>query len=150
MYRRDLLKICFTPTISCQLGTIRAFYDYLHDEEGLQLINPVKKAYRLRLPKPLPKHLKDEQVALLFKETKDARDQGMFMLMLMLRYGLRVEEVEQLTIGVMDYRRRYSSLSSTGKAARTQLLWPSPDSAGSFPMRKEPVLIWFFGLRSPG
>ena len=86
-------------TINCHLGTLRAFYDYLHDEEGLPLINPVKKAYRLRLAKPLPKHLKDEQVALLFKEIKDVRDRAMFMLML--RCGLRVEEVARLTIDAM-------------------------------------------------
>jgi len=59
----------------------------------------VKKAYRLRLAKPLPKHLKDEQVALLFKEIKDVRDRAMFMLML--RCGLRVEEVARLTIDAM-------------------------------------------------
>jgi site-specific recombinase XerD len=58
-YTDHLLRKRQKPkTINCHLGTIRAFYDYLHDEEGLQLINPVKKAYRLRLPKPLPKHLK--------------------------------------------------------------------------------------------
>jgi len=77
-YTEYLLRKRQKPkTINCHMGSIRAFYDYLHDEEGLQLINPVKKAYRLRLPRPLPKHLKDEQVALLFKEIKDARDRAM-------------------------------------------------------------------------
>jgi len=99
-YTEHLLRKRQKPkTINCHLGTLHAFYDYLHDEEGLPLINPVKKAYRLRLPKPLPKHLKDEQVALLFKEIKDVRDRAMFMLML--RCGLRVEEVARLTIDAM-------------------------------------------------
>jgi len=59
----------------------------------------VKKAYRLRLAKPLPKHLKNEQATLLFKEIKDVRYRAMFMLML--RCGLRVEEVARLTIDAM-------------------------------------------------
>ncbi|MBM4278206.1 MAG: hypothetical protein FJ130_10050 [Deltaproteobacteria bacterium] len=85
--------------MNCHLGTLRAFYDYLYDKEGLPLINPVKKAYRLRLAKPLPKHLKNEQATLLFKEIKDVRYRAMFMLML--RCGLRVEEVARLTIDAM-------------------------------------------------
>lgn len=57
----------------------------------------MKKAYRLRFAKPLPKHLKDEQATLLSKEIKDVR----VMFMLMLRCGLRVEEVARLTIDAM-------------------------------------------------
>src|SRR4030042_4870095 len=67
-YTEHLLRKRQKPkTINCHLGTIRGFYDYLHDEEGLPLINPVKNAYRLRLPKPLPKHPTAEQGPLLFK-----------------------------------------------------------------------------------
>lgn len=110
-------------TINSHLGSIRAFYGYLHDEEGLPLINPVKKAYRLRLPKPLPKHLKEEQVALLFKEIKDARDRAMFMLML--RCGLSVEEVVRLTIDAIDYRRRQLFFSN-GKGSQDRAVMAFP------------------------
>jgi site-specific recombinase XerD len=115
-------------TINCHLGTIRAFYDYLHDEEGLLLINPVKKAYRLRLPKPLPKHLKDEQVALLFKEIKDARDRAMFMLML--RCGLRVEEVARLSIDAIDYPRRHLFVYN-GKGSKDRVVYLSEDTGAA-------------------
>jgi site-specific recombinase XerD len=125
-YTDHLLRKRHKPkTINCHLGSIRAFYNYLHDEEGLQLINPVKKAYRLRLPKPLPKHLKDEQVTLLFKEIKDARDRAMFMLML--RCGLRVEEVARLTIGAIDYRRR-QLLVFNGKGSKDRVVYLSEDT----------------------
>jgi site-specific recombinase XerD len=115
-------------TINCHLGTLRAFYDYLHDEEGLPLINPVKKTYRLRLPKPLPKHLKDEQVTLLFKEIKDARDRAMFMLML--RCGLRVEEVARLSIDAIDYRRRHLFVFN-GKGSKDRVVYLSEDTGAA-------------------
>ena len=125
-YTEHLLRKRQKPkTINCHLGTIRGFYDYLHDEEGLPLINPVKKAYRLRLPKPLPKHLKDEQVALLFKEIKDARDRVMFMLML--RCGLRVEEVARLSIDAIDYPRRHLFVFN-GKGSKDRIVYLSEDT----------------------
>ena len=48
-------------TITCHLQTIRLFFDYLIDDEGMKIVNPVRKI-SIRLPKPLPRHLKDDQV----------------------------------------------------------------------------------------
>jgi site-specific recombinase XerD len=126
IYTDHLLRKRQKPkTINCHLGSIRGFYDYLHDEEGLPVINPVKKAYRLRLPKPLPKHLKDEQVTLLFQEIKDARDRAMFMLML--RCGLRVEEVARLSIDAIDCRRR-QLIVFNGKGSKDRVVYLSEDT----------------------
>src|SRR3972149_2173291 len=73
-YMDHLLRRRTKPkTINCHFGCIHAFYDYLIEDEGMPLANPVKKNYRLRLPRPLPKHLRDEQVEALFKEINDAR-----------------------------------------------------------------------------
>src|SRR4030065_1469318 len=69
-------------TVNCHFGCIHAFYDYLIEDEGRPLANPVKKNYRLRLPRPLPTHLRDAQVESLFQEINDARDRALFMLML--------------------------------------------------------------------
>ncbi len=57
-------------TINCHFGCIHDFYNYLIEDEGMPLSNPVKKNYRLRLPRPLPKHLRDEQITLLFNEIR--------------------------------------------------------------------------------
>ena len=57
MYVDDLLRKRRTPkTITCHLQTIRLFFDYLINEEGIPIVNPVTRI-SLRLPKPLPRHL---------------------------------------------------------------------------------------------
>ena len=81
-------------TINCQLNRIRKFYDFLIYEQGLKIDNPVRRGCGLRMGRPLPKHLRDEQVDLLLAVVNDVRDEAMFMLML--RSGLRVAEVAGL------------------------------------------------------
>jgi site-specific recombinase XerD len=112
-------------TINCHLGCIHAFYDYLIEDERMPLINPVRKHYRLRLPRPLPKHLRDEQVATLFKEINDIRDRAMFMLML--RCGLRVEEVARLTVDAIEYRSRQLYVLN-GKGSKDRVVYLSEDA----------------------
>src|SRR5208337_3134597 len=68
-------------TITYYLQTVRLFFDYLIDEEGMAMANPVTKI-SIRLPKPLPRHLKDTEVASLLAVVTKARDRAMFMLML--------------------------------------------------------------------
>jgi integrase/recombinase XerD len=61
-------------TVNCQLDSIRGFYEYLRDEERLKMDNPVKRGYALKLSQPLPKHLRDEEVAKLLAVITSARD----------------------------------------------------------------------------
>ena len=62
-------------TITCHLQTIRLFFDYLNDDEGIKMVNPVTKI-SIRLPKPLPRHLKDDQVGKLLAVITDPQRQG--------------------------------------------------------------------------
>ena len=78
-------------TINCRLDSVRGFFTYWSQEEGIPRPNPVKKGFVLRLARPLPRYLKDEEVTKLFQTIQDLRDRAIFMLML--RCGLRVEEV---------------------------------------------------------
>ena len=112
-------------TVNCHMGCIHAFYEYLIEDERLPLINPVRKNYRLRLPRPLPKHLRDEQVVTLFKRIDDTRDRAMFMLML--RCGLRVEEVSRLTADAIDYRSRQLYVFN-GKGSKDRVVYLSEDA----------------------
>jgi site-specific recombinase XerD len=110
-------------TITCHLQTIRLFFDYLIEEEGMKMNNPVIRV-SIRLPKPLPRHLHDDQVAKFFKVITDPRDRAIFMLML--RCGLRVEEVAKLTAGALDLARR-RLLVINGKGGKDRVVYLSED-----------------------
>ena len=112
-------------TINCHLVSIHSFYDYLVYQEELAINNPVKKGYHLRLARPLPKHLQDEQVAGLLSTIKSCRDRAMFMLML--RCGLRVAEVANLTIDAVDWRRRRLYVYH-GKGGKDRVVYISDDT----------------------
>jgi site-specific recombinase XerD len=112
-------------TINCQLSSIRSFYDFLHYEEEVPVQNPVRKGCSLRLPKPLPRHLKDEEVESLFGQIRNPRDRAMFMLML--RCGLRVAEVAALTIDSIDQKRRKIFVQN-GKGGRDRVVYISSDA----------------------
>ena len=112
-------------TINCHLDSIRGFYNYLREEEDMALANPVRRGYTLRLSKPLPRYLRDEELILLFRAIGSKRDQSMFMLML--RSGLRVEEVANLTLSAIDVKRR-RILVEHGKGAKQRVVYISDDA----------------------
>ena len=125
-YMDHLLRHRKKPkTINCHFSCIHAFYEYLIEDDRMPIINPVRTHYRLRLPNPLPKHLRNEQVTTLFKEINDTRDKAMFMLML--RCGLRVEEVARLTADAIDYRSRQLYVFN-GKGNKDRVVYLSEDA----------------------
>ena len=111
-------------TITCHLQTIRLFFDYLVNEEGRSMVNPVSRI-SLRLPKPLPRHLRDDQAKKLLTLITDPRDRAMFLLML--RCGLRVQEVADLTGDAIDFGRRQIFVSH-GKGAKDRVVYMSEDA----------------------
>ena len=90
-------------TINCHLACIRAFYHYLFHLEEMKIPNPVKKGSALRMSKPLPRHLRDEEVSVLLRRIAKPRDKA--MVMVMLRCGLRVEELAHLQLSDLDLRQ---------------------------------------------
>jgi len=112
-------------TINCHLDSIRGFYNYLIHEEDLRIDNPVKRNYNLRLPKPLPKYLRNEDVSRLFGHIKSFRDRAIFMLML--RCGLRLEEVANLTIAAIDFPRSQLFIYD-GKGGKDRVVYMSSDA----------------------
>lgn len=112
-------------TINCHLDSIRGFYNYLIDEEDVKINNPVKRNYNLRLPRPLPRYLRDEDVPQLFAHIKNHRDRAIFMLML--RCGLRLEEAANLTLRAIDLRRAQLFIYE-GKGGKDRVVYLSGDA----------------------
>ena len=112
-------------TINCYLDGIRDFYDYLITEENIPMINPVKRGYALRLSRPLPRYLRDEEIPRLFSVIDSQRDRAMFMVML--RCGLRVEELAHLTLAALDLPRSQVFIYE-GKGAKDRVVYLSNDA----------------------
>ena len=112
-------------SINCYLAIIRVFYNYLRYEERIKLLNPVKTNCRLLVPRPLPRCLREQEVEQLFRVTKKKRDVAMFKLML--RCGLRVEEVSNLTLRAVDLKRR-RIIVYHGKGSKDRVVYISDDA----------------------
>jgi site-specific recombinase XerD len=112
-------------TINCYLNSIRGFYEYLIEEEQVPITHPVKRGYSLRLSRPLPRYLRDEEVPRLFNVISSKRDRAMFMLML--RCGLRVEEVAKLTMSALDLPRSQLFVYE-GKGLKDRVVYLSSDA----------------------
>ena len=120
-----LAKRLKPKTINCHLACIRVFYDYLYHEEGIKVANPVKRGSALRMPKPLPQHLRDEEVVVLFNAISNYRDRAMFKVML--RCGLRVEEVANLHLQDLDLNRSRIFVRN-GKGGKDRVVYVSMDA----------------------
>jgi site-specific recombinase XerD len=112
-------------TINGHLVVIRVFYDFLKDEGEIKVDNPVVKGLLLRVAKPLPRHLRDVDIPLFFEVVTRSRDRAIFMLML--RCGLRVEEVADLTFDAIDYQRN-RILVKSGKGGKGRVVFISNDA----------------------
>jgi site-specific recombinase XerD len=113
-------------SINCYLANVRVFYAYLKYEEEIKLTNPVKTGKRLRVAKPLPRALREDQIDRFFEVIKSKRDWAMFRLML--RCGLRVEEVANLTLGAIDLKQR-RLIVLNGKGGKDRVVYISEDAA---------------------
>ena len=112
-------------TINCHLDSIRGFYEYLRDVENLPIPNPVRRGYTLRLSRPLPRYVRDEEIGKFFCVVRKPRDRALFMLML--RCGLRVEEVANLSLGALDLKRR-KIIVEEGKGGKGRVVYISNDA----------------------
>lgn len=113
-------------SINSYLAIIRVFYNYLKYEEKIKLSNPIKTGCRLRVPRPLLRSLREEEIEQLFDAIQSTRDWAMFRLML--RCGLRVEEVANLTLGAIDLKRRRVMVLN-GKGSKDRVVYLSDDAA---------------------
>jgi site-specific recombinase XerD len=112
-------------TINCHLERIRGFYYYLIEEGSFKRPNPVKYSYHLKMPKPLPRNLQEEQIDVLLGTIKNPRDRAIFLLML--RCGLRVSEVATLSLADIDPLRQRLTIHD-GKWRKDRIVYISDDA----------------------
>ena len=91
-------------TINCYLNSLRQLYEFWRQEQDTELVNPVHAKYFLKQEQPLPSVIAPEALALLLSVVKQPRDRLIFLLML--RSGLRVQEVAGLERRDCDLLRR--------------------------------------------
>ena len=87
----------FKPaTINRRLAAIVAFYNYLVDEAPTLVCPVLPHRHCLREPQRLPRPVQEDVLERFFAVIEDRRDRAMFLLML--RCGLRVSEVRNLSM----------------------------------------------------
>jgi site-specific recombinase XerD len=125
-YLDTLLEKRMAPkTINERLVVIRSFYGYLRHEEDRKIVNPAVKGMALRLPKPLPRHAKQSDLDAFFAVITKKRDRALFMLML--RCGLRVDELAKLTLDAIDYQHN-QIIVKKGKGGKGRITYISNDA----------------------
>jgi site-specific recombinase XerD len=84
-------------TVNRRLAALRSFYHFLGVESDDAPANPVlPKRHFVRKGRHLPRDVEDAVIAQLFAVIESARDRAMYVLML--RCGLRVQEVHNLSM----------------------------------------------------
>ena len=96
-------------TVNRRLAAIRSFYHFLALEFDNAPANPVlPKRHFIRLGRQLPRDVEDDDLAQLFAVIASPRDRAMFLLMV--RCGLRVGEVRNLSLGDLYLQPTAASL----------------------------------------
>ena len=112
-------------TVNRRLNAIKHFFDYLVTERQEIGINPVKPSHFLRVGRPLPKKLSQEQVKQLFTQIENPMDHALCLLML--RCGLRVSEVAKLKLSDFDWEQK-SLMIEQGKGRKDRVVYLSADA----------------------
>ena len=112
-------------TINRRLNALKRFFDFLVVEREQLPGNPLKPSHYLRLGKPLPKKLTQEQVTQLFAQIENRQDRALFLLML--RCGLRVSEVAQLKLADIDWGQTSLRIEQ-GKGRKDRIVYLSADA----------------------
>jgi site-specific recombinase XerD len=115
-------------TINSYLDSIRGFYDYLRQEECVCGVTSQRRGHSLKISRPLPRYLREEDVDRFFSKVKKPRDRALFMVML--RCGLRVEEASRLNPGALDMKRRKLFVEQ-GKGGKGRVVYLSNDALHS-------------------
>ncbi|HSX77175.1 MAG TPA: tyrosine-type recombinase/integrase [Candidatus Saccharimonadia bacterium] len=114
-------------TINRRLNALKHFFDFCLEQQFVGG-NPVKPSHFVRRGRPLPKALSREHVRRLFAQIDHPMDRALFLVML--RCGLRVSEVAQLTLEQIDWEQQALHVVQ-GKGRKDRRVSMSPDAVAS-------------------
>jgi site-specific recombinase XerD len=119
------LKAGLAPsTINTKLSVLIEFFEFLR-EGGLITQQPIlRRRHRLLAPTTLPKPMSETDLIAFFKVIDSVRDRLIFLLML--RCGLRVSEVCDLTWSALDFNDGTVRINN-GKGQVDRIVYFSPD-----------------------
>lgn len=134
-------------TINRRLVALRMWFEFLadraHDDGQTGMVNPVHpRRHYLRPAEPLPRDLTDEQLHRLLAVITWPRDRA--LVLLMVRAGLRVGEVQRLQLIdclFAQHARQRSRLRVFGKGRRERMVYLATDA--------EAALLDWLALRQP-
>ena len=114
-------------TVNRRLAALRSFYHFLAIQSETALRNPViPRRHFIRHGLQLPRDVQDETLVKLFAVIDQPRDRAMFLLML--RCGLRVGEMRNLSLGDLYLEPSFGSLPRlwlNGKCSRQRVVYLS-------------------------
>lgn len=117
----------FKPaTINRRLATIASLYTFLLDEDPSLTCPVLARRHGLRQPQRLPRPVPHEDLEKFFAIISDLRDRAMFLLML--RCGLRISEVANLTLADLYLAEEYPRLVARGKGGKERSVYLSPQT----------------------
>jgi site-specific recombinase XerD len=115
-------------TINRRLCALRRLYIYLREDLAYDLVVPVRLTHYLKKDRPLPRPLRDEEIQHLFAVIHDLRDRA--IVTLILRAGLRVEEIVNLELKDLDLPRQRLMVRD-GKGGKDRRVYLSQDAVSA-------------------
>lgn len=113
-----------SSTVNTRLKMIKAFVRSVM-EQGVVQPDVLSRRLSIKVAEGLPRAIVAEDLRRLLNAVEDVRDRAMFMLML--RCGLRVEEVSGLVLGDIDLRRARIIIQK-GKGSKGRVVYLSNDA----------------------
>jgi site-specific recombinase XerD len=134
-------------TVKTRVCAVYAFLRFLHERHivGAELL---VKRIKLRLPEPLPKAIKPDDVRKLLSVLDDVRDRA--MILVLLRTGMRIGELLNTRVGDVNLVERKIAIWEAEKNMVGRVVCISDDAASAleawFSKRDSDKVILFYGM----
>jgi len=141
---REMDKGLSIVTVKTRLSNTYAFLRYLYDQDLVDAKLLVKKI-RLRLPDPLPKAIKPEDVNRLLSVIDHVRDRA--MILVLLRTGMRIGELLATRVNDVDLSEKKITIWQADKTLVGRVVCISEDAADALDGwlgEREPHQIFLF------